>query len=246
MEKPRDSYIESLNIWICEHYGYNVRGVFWWMNVSSKKGKPKYKHGKKTETQSFQDIAKAVEQAELPDNEQAYFWLLCYCGVRKSEGYERIAEDFKLTDTYLAIDFHQRKKHGAEVDPLELPKDWKGVDKIIQAVEQAKDRNQRTKAVFVYQNHKRVLVRQKAHWVFPDIQSTKAWHIVRKVLGSDFYPHYLRLNRLSEIGADPTASLLRLKSFSGIRSTKVLDDYLGTSKKEQQKAIEYMNSQMKG
>jgi len=52
---------------------------------------------------------------------------------------------------------------------------------------------------------------------------------------------HLRLNRLTEIVQDPTASLTRLKSFSGIKSTTVLNSYLGTAKKEQQRAIEYMS-----
>ena len=54
-----------------------------------------------------------------------------------------------------------------------------------------------------------------------------------------------RLNALHacmhEIAQDPTASLTRLKSFSGIKSTTALNSYLGTVKEEQQKAIAYMS-----
>jgi integrase len=206
----------------------------------------KYKHGKKTEIQSFQYVARQVEEAKLSMTDEAYFWLLYYCGVRKSEGYERVTEDFKITDTHLIVDFHQRKKHGATVDPLEFPRSFPGIDKLILAIEKATSRNQTSKSIFTYENHKRVKHYRKARWVFPEIQSTKAWSIIRKVLGVGFYPHFLRLNRLSEISGDPTANLLRLKSFSGIKSTNVLDSYLGTSKKEQQKAIEFMSSKMQG
>ena len=97
------------------------------------------------------------------------------------------------------------------------------------------------KAVYVYQNKKRVRIVKEGKWVFPRIQSTKAWEIVQEVLGEGYYPHFLRLNRLTEIAQDPSASLTRLKSFSGIKSITALNSYLGTAKKEQQKAIEYMN-----
>jgi len=187
-----------------------------------------------------------VAKASPPWRDEAFFWLLYYCGVRKSEAYERIADDFKITETRLIVDFHQRKKRGAEVPPLELPLNWYGVDKIAKAVQMAFNNRPSQKTVFVYVDRKRVCVVKKDRWVFPHVQSTKAWEIVQNVLGEEYYPHFLRLNRLTEIAQDPTASLTRLRSFSGIRSTTALDSYLGTAKKEQQKALEYMSQKYKG
>ena len=217
---------------------------------------PIYKHGKKEDIITFETVKKKVIDANLLKDEEAFFWLLYYCGVRKSEAYERVAEDFKITDTHIVIDFGQRKKAGAKVPPLEIPLRWYGIDKVVEGVQRAKTFKPRYKTVFVYEPtaetrltkrgrvvpvKKRVGKKVKGKWVFPHIQSTKAWEIVRKVLGQGYYPHFLRLNRLTEIGMDPTASLTRLKSFSGIKSARVLDEYLGTSKKEQQKAIEFMD-----
>ena len=128
--------------------------------------------------------------------------------------------------------------------PLEIPRDWLGVDKIVNQVETVRDRKPRFKNVFFSENKKRVKKRVKARWVFPHIQATKAWTIAKHVLGEKYYPHFLRLNRLTDICSDPTASLTRLKSFSGIKSTRVIDGYLGTSKKEQKKAFEFMEKQM--
>ena len=204
---------------------------------------PIYKHGKKDHIIPFQTVKQKVIDANLSISEEAFFWILYYCGVRKSEAYERVAEDFEMNDTHIIINFHQRKKNGAEVPPLELPLHWYGINKIVEVVRKARDDKAFKKAVYVYIEKKRVRQLRKEQWVFPHIQSTRAWQIVRNVLGEGYYPHFLRLNRLTEIGRDPTASLTRLKSFSGIKSTKVLDEYLGTSKKEQQKAIEFMNQQ---
>lgn len=200
----------------------------------------KYKHGKKEELLPFPLVKQKVIDASLHWRVEAFFWLLYYCGVRKSEAYERVASDFKITETRLIVDFHQRKKRGAEVPPLELPLNWYGVDKLARTVHVASNSRPSKKAVYVYVDRKRVRVVKEDRWVFPHVQSTKAWEIVQRVLGEDYYPHFLRLNRLTEIAQDPTASLTRLRSFSGIRSTTALDSYLGTDKKEQQKALEFM------
>jgi site-specific recombinase XerC len=200
-----------------------------------------YAHGKKEELLPFKVVKQNVVNAGLYWRDEAFFWLLYYCGVRKSEAYERVVSDFKITETHLIVDFHQRKKRGAEVPPLELPLGWYGIDKIAEAVQLASQSKPKGKAVFTYVDKKRVRALKIDRWVFPQIQSTKAWELVQYVLGIDYYPHFLRLNRLTEIAQDPTASLTRLRSFSGIKSTTALDSYLGTSKKEQQKAIEYMS-----
>jgi len=201
----------------------------------------KYKYGKQEETLTFTHVKQKVVEANLHWREEAFFWLLYYCGIRKSEAYERVASDFKITDARLIVDFHQRKKRGAQVPPLELPLNWYGIDKIVKSVHESLKSRPKQKALYVYPNRKRERIVKTDRWVFPHIQSTKAWEIVKSVLGEEYYPHFLRLNRLTEIGQDPTASLTRLKSFSGIKSTTALDSYLGTVKKEQKKAIEYMS-----
>jgi hypothetical protein len=201
----------------------------------------KYKHDKQEDILPFQTIKQKVVDTNLSISEEAFFWLLYYCGVRKSEGYERVLEDFKVNDTHLIVDFHKRKKGGAEVPPLKLPLRWYGVDKIVECVRLASVRRPIEKAVYVYVDKKRTKTLKMGKWVFPRIQSTKAWEIVRKILGEGFYPHFLRLNRLSEIGSDPTANLIRLKSFSGIKFAKSLSAYLGKSEEEQDKALEYMD-----
>ncbi|NIO38175.1 hypothetical protein GTO27_10825, partial [Candidatus Bathyarchaeota archaeon] len=204
---------------------------------------PIYKHGKKDHIIPFEQVKQKVIDANLSISEESFFWILYYCGVRKSEAYERVASDFKITVTRIIIDFHERKKHGAKVPPLRLHLSWHGMNKLEYIVQEAKKRKPIKKAIYTYVDKKRVREIRQDRWVFPKIQSTKAWQIVKGVLGKEYYPHFLRLNRLTEIGRDPTASLTRLKSFSGIKSTTALDVYLGTSEKEQEKAIEFMDRQ---
>ena len=53
------------------------------------------------------------------------------------------------------------------------------------------------------------------------------------------------MNRLTEIGSDPAASIVRLKSYSGIKSIRALESYLGTSEEEQDAALSWMEKRMK-
>jgi integrase len=201
----------------------------------------KYKYGKKLETLSFKEVKQKVLSAGLSWRDEAYFWLLYYTGVRKSEAYERTASDFKIKDKFLAVDF-KRKKGSLNVPPLELPLHWYGVDKIVKSVQLATKSHPRQKAIYIYENKKRVRILKEGKWVFPNIQSTKAWELVEEVLGEEYYPHFLRLNRITELCSNPQANLTQIKSFSGIKSTRIIEEnYMGVSKREQQKAIEYMN-----
>lgn len=205
----------------------------------------RYKFGKQEELISFPQVLELVEKADLSKSELAYFWLLYYTGVRKSEAYERTAEDFKITEDQVIVDFKRRKKGGARVDPLKLPRSWPGVSLIVDCILKAREGDSTTKNLFVYREGKRVKEKTEARWVFPNIQSTHAWKIVKQVLGEKHYPHFLRLNRLSEIGAEPSANLIRLRSVSGIKSITSLREYLGTSEKEQEMAFSLMDKKIR-
>jgi hypothetical protein len=193
---------------------------------------------------TFKDFSQRIRNAHLDLEEEGYIWLLYYTGCRKSEGFERVASDVKITAQHYIIDFHQRKKHGATVDPLEIPRTWPGVELLVKITEKAAARKPLTKTIFYYEQKERRSGIQKDHWLFPNIQSSKAWLLIKHVLGPEFYPHFLRLNRLTEIGSDPEASLIRLKSFSGIRSVSSLEHYLGVSKTEQKGALSWMDRQI--
>jgi site-specific recombinase XerD len=121
----------------------------------------KYKFGKKEETLPFRLVKQKVINANLRLRDEAFFWLLYYCGVRKSEAYERVAGDFKKSGTHLIVDFHRRKKGGAEVPPLRLPLNWYGVDKIVLSARIALTYRSKEKAVYVYKDGKRVRVVRK-------------------------------------------------------------------------------------
>ena len=45
--------------------------------------------------------------------------------------------------------------------------------------------------------------------LFPRIQSTKAWELVQEVFGEGYYPHFLRLNRITDIAQDINVAQMR-------------------------------------
>jgi hypothetical protein len=116
---------------------------------------------------------------------------------------------------------------------------------LVKLYERAAERKHSRKRIFYQENKttKTKVIREQ--WLFPHIQSSTALRLVKEVLGSRYYPHFLRLNRLTEIGSDPDASIVRLKSYSGIKSIKALESYLGISEEEQQAALSWMEKRMK-
>lgn len=209
---------------------------------------PIHKFGKQTELINFQEIQEKVAKVshKLTREALAFFWLLYYCGVRKSEGYERTVDDAQETQEFFVIDFHQRKKHGATTPPLELPLWFPGVDLLCAQLAHARKKRAIRKLIERSVDGKRVSHYERAQWLFPHVHKEWALQIVKKILGKQYYPHFLRLNRISEICSNPEANIEMIKSFSGIKTIKVIEDnYLGVSKRQQQKAVSWIAKQIK-
>lgn len=207
---------------------------------------PRYKAGKQTEHLTFQEIQEKVQAAahSVTKEALAFFWLLYYVGCRKSEAYERTVEDCQLTETQLIIDFHQRKKGSAEVPPIEIPRWFPGVEIICEQLERARKKRTSKKLMEKTRKGIRSTEYKRARWLFPHVQSRWAQHIVKRILGDQYYPHFLRLNRISEICSNPEANIEMIKSWSGIKSIRVIESYMGVSRKQQKKATDWMAKQI--
>ena len=207
----------------------------------------RYKYGKQEEHLSFEEIQEKFKAAahSLSLEAQAFFWLLYYVGCRKSEAYERLCSDLQATETHLIIDFHKRKKGSAEVPPIELPRWFPGVEIIVEHWMKANQKRSRKKLFEKTTKGERSTEYRRGIWLFPHIQSRWAQVIVKKILGEKYYPHFLRLNRITELCSDPTVNISRIKSYTGIKTIAVIESYLGTSRKEQEEAISWMEQRMK-
>jgi integrase len=203
-----------------------------------------YKYGKADRTIPLEEIIPKVNAAfVLPyDLERAaYFWTLYYLGTRGSEAEALRCSQCMLTDIHFIIDVGTRKKHSATTDPIKLRLSWVGVDSIVALWKKHKDRKPSTKnLVFFSKSFKpgptRRVVPTKDVWLFLNISCTTGNNIVKAVLGKEYYRHFLRLNRATEIGDLPDSSVVQIKSYTGIKSTRVIETaYLGMSKKSMQR-----------
>ena len=209
---------------------------------------PHYKSGKQTEQLEFNQVQEKVEAAKkrLTKEQLSYFWLLYYSGCRKSELYERTVGDCSITSESFILDITQRKKGSANTEPLEFPLWFPGIDVVCAWLEKARSKKKSTKLLERWKNKKRITSRIKAHWLFPNIHRDTALRIVKNILGAQYYPHFLRLNRITELCSDPESNLTRIKSFTGIKSTRIIEEnYMGISKMQQKAAMNFIGKQIK-
>ena len=94
----------------------------------------------------------------------------------------QLYNDIEVDTEPLVIDFGKRKKKGAEVPPLKIPLTYYGVKSHVLHYLGGGKRHKNTDRVF------------------PMIKSTTSWLLVKRILGEKYYPHYLRLRKLSKIG----------------------------------------------
>lgn len=195
----------------------------------------------------FQEIQKKVVAArkKLSREREAFFWLLYYCGVRKSEAYERVAEDVELSLAFFSIDFHKRKKGGLTVPPLRLPRSFPGVDLLCELSLRAQKHRASRKLLERSEKGIRHAAYFKGKWLFPHMNRSWALKTIKLILGEKYYPHFLRLNRISELCTDPSSNISRISSFTGIKTLQVIEYYLGSSRKEQEAAVDFMAKQIR-
>lgn len=207
---------------------------------------PKHKYGKQLEMKSFPEIQERIDKVSksLTVESLAYFVLLYYCGVRKSEGYERTVEDCTLSPSLFIVDFGARKKGGEKVPPLEIPLEFPFMDILVKQYLRASKQRASKKLLIRSEHQKNESYYKKARWLFPKVNRSWALTIVKTVLGDEYYPHFLRLNRITEIAGDPSSNLTRLKSFTGIKTIRALEAYMGTSRNEQKRAFDFMKKQI--
>jgi len=209
---------------------------------------PDYKQGKQTEQLEFNQVQERVKAAQkrLSKEQLAYFWLLYYSGARKSELFERTVGDCQITEEYFILDILIRKKGSAHTDPLEFPLWFPGMDVVCAWLEKARTLHKSRKLLERWEHQKRITSRISAPWLFPNIHKTTALTIVKQILGSQYYPHFLRLNRITELCSNPQANLTMIKSFSGIKSTRIIEEnYMGISKRQQKAAVDFIGNQIK-
>lgn len=208
------------------------------------KGCSHYAQGKQEAILTFDEVVDRIDHSPIMGEQEAFFWLSYYLGIRKMEALSLPCSALTLEGDKLWIDVGQRLKGSAKTDKIPLDISWHGVDKIIATWNKhkiLKPVNHR----FISWKRDRTLPKEerskhpikietvkKDVWLFLNISPATGTAIVKKALGDNkYYHHYLRLLRLSEISDSPNASIIMIRSFSGLRSLSSIQKYLGTSKK---------------
>jgi hypothetical protein len=153
----------------------------------------------------------------------AYCVFLYYTGVRRREALRVSAIQFSRDGDALYCDVGKRLKHGPVLAPLKLPADAWHMDKLLQAVEQAKSAG---KYVFVWWKGNRETVEKP---VFPFCPRT-AYTVACRVFA---YCHHARLSRITsffsphpELGRPQGYSIAEVQNWTGL-TLKALNYYIG-------------------
>lgn len=254
--EPANS-IENNNSVIAESAIANSKEVH---AIGNKERTPRlhYAHGKATCVMEQAEVEARYSKAYLTLQEAAYFVCLDDTGARKMELANMRVNQFKLTDQGIELSI-VRSKHSAQTLPILLRKEWWLVDKLIAWYLQRVNAKPSTKLIEKVYTTKGALIGEqdvivngvvatkkiyakgvkhvdknyvKDLWMFPNVARCKALKIAKDIYGSDKYAHYGRAKRLTLLLANPKASVTLAKSFSGIKSTRVIETYMMVSKKQ--------------
>jgi hypothetical protein len=203
-----------------------------------------YAYGKQLVAMEQSEIIERFQKAKLCSEYAAFFLCVDYSGARSSEIHGLTVDKFHLTEDAIEIEIY-RKKHSAQTPNIALKRNWFGVDKIVSWYLTRIEAKPSYKSVYVFDvklTPPSQVINTKALWMFPHISKGTALKIAKSVYGQEKYVHYARLNRLTRLGSNPEASIVLLKSFSGIKSTTILERYLGVSQKQLDKAIDLIGA----
>lgn len=145
------------------------------------------------------------------ESHKAFFVLLYYLGVRKSEALRLLRMDFTITEEYLHIN-HYPLKHGLKHKGFTLDRSLPYLDILIEWLVKLKP----------------------AMKVFP-FSGVTAWHIIKRAAGREYYPHYFRLNRVVKFLRKKELTLDEIRGWMCWTSLSTVDNYLGFSERSLKK-----------
>lgn len=162
---------------------------------------PHYRtHGKIQIPLTPEDFNKILDTGHFVHlDHKAFFCLLYYFGIRKTEGLRAVKEQFTVKGQELFFDVGKRLKRGKHTPPLNLPLDKPGALLIWRTVEKTKPGAR----------------------VWPYSAKT-GYNIVARVL---YYPHHLRLSRITNFFSK-NFSITQVRSYTGL-TLQSLESYVG-------------------
>jgi hypothetical protein len=207
----------------------------------------------------------------LDGQKACYVICIDLSGARKMEIATMKLDQFKLVKDGIELSI-VRKKHSAQTKPILLHKDSFGVSEYVipwynYRVAHGKPS---TKLIYHFHTEKGKIISEKLHtlddgstyiekirskgkeitdseyvkdvWMFPNVSKQTALSACKKVYGQNLYTHYGRARRLSILLSHPSANVTLAKSYSGIKSTRVIEKYMMQSEKQLKAAIDLVRA----
>ena len=181
---------------------------------------PHYKEGKQTRPIEFEFMKEVLASNRFKrSSHRSYLAFLYLTGVRRSEALDRVKEDFTKKDTLLTIHI-PAKKHGVR-EILQLSLEMPFMDLIQDQVDKTRP--------------------GRKVWNF---SGRTALRIIKEAMGSQYYPHFLRLNRSVHFLDDATTTFPEMQSWFGWKSGKTIDSYMGFSQRHLDKQVKRLKDTM--
>jgi len=190
---------------------------------------------------SSDEIFKKFDECrDINDEDRSFFVALYYSGCRRSEIYTLRISDIQLTSARMLLTIH-RKKHSHQTPQIPFELSWRGMDYLIKLYNKRKDFKPTSKYIQVFDknlNPPCQIEHQKDRWLFLNMSGSHALTVIKRILGTDFYCHYLRLLRVSEL-CNHEVSIGLIRSWTGL-SLKSIEHYLGMDKRQIDKAAGFI------
>jgi hypothetical protein len=161
---------------------------------------------------------------------RAYLILHYWSPLRESEIFERIRENFEITENEIIIHLLRKKKHShKETDePIDIPRAFPLVNEVVEWLEDGEWKQKKVKVVTKSGKVKRVLSDRPFHF-----GKDTANKYVKEVF-ADHYPHYFRFNFITDGADDPDTTIAELQAKTKL-TLAALEEYIITEEKTEDK-----------
>jgi site-specific recombinase XerD len=178
-------------------------------------------------------------------SKRAFLIAIYWTGLRSSELYERVFDDFEITETKLIIHLLRKKKKVHEDDePISIRRDFPLVEEV---VEWLQSQEWRTKVPARDKYNRIIRVNERRHFVVND----RPWNICRQTaqnyvdeVFAGYYPHYFRYNFVTNTTKVPSMKVSELRAKTHL-SLAALENYVFTPEGEEDELDRRKAEQMK-
>jgi len=163
----------------------------------------KYKYGKRIWAMPHEEFTKQLDKGRYVRAEhKTLIMFLYWSALRIMEALELRRAQFKVLETMLIVDVGQREKHSKTTPPLEFPRSLPFIDDIV-------------RHLYRVRTGRRV-------WAY---SRSTGYRIVKRVFKKE-YPHFFRLNRITNLLATPGITIADVRTFTGLTVASI-ESYAG-------------------